>query len=279
VLDLDAYLERIGLPEGGDIKAVHRGHATSIQFENLDPHRGVPVSLATADIEHKLVAQRRGGYCFEHNLLLGASLQAMGADVELLLARVRYGAPPGAVRPRTHLVLRVRIDGDTWHADVGFGPMSPLEPIPFGPGDEHEQAGWRFRVVPDGPECVLQVDLEDGWTDLYGFVAQGVPLIDLETSSWFTSTHPRSPFVTGLIVTAQRADGLRTSLSDWTELALTEKTPAETRVTPVTWEEVPDLLATRFALPQFGLGADGRIALVPDGGIPGGAGGGIAREP
>jgi N-hydroxyarylamine O-acetyltransferase len=263
VLDLDAYLKRIGLPGGGDITAVHRGHASSIPFENLDPRRGVPVSLAAADIERKLVFEGRGGYCFEHNLLLGAALQALGAEVELLLARVRYGAPPGAVRPRTHLVLRVGIDGDRWHADVGFGPMSPLEPIPFGPGDVHAQAGWRFRVVADGPECVLQVDADEGWTDLYGFVAQAVPLIDLDTSNWFTCTHPRSPFVTGLIVAGQRADGLRTSLSDWTGLALTEKTPGETRVSPVAWEEVPDLLATRFALPRFALGADRRITREP----------------
>jgi N-hydroxyarylamine O-acetyltransferase len=276
MIDLDAYLRRIGLPGGGDITAVHRAHATSILFENLDPHRGVPVSLAAVDIERKLVAERRGGYCFEQNLLLAAAMQSLGAEVELLLARVRSGAPPGAVRPRTHLLLRVRVDGAVWHADVGFGPQSLLEPIPFGPGGVHEQAGWRYRVVPDGPEYVLQMDLEGGWADLYGFVAQAVPFIDLETSNWFTCTHPRSPFVAGLVVSERRIDGLRTSLSDWAGLALTEQTPAETHITPVNWEEVPELLATRFALPQFTLGADGRIALGSEGRIALGSEGRIA---
>ena len=38
-----------------------------------------------------------------------------------MFARVP-GAPPGTVRPRSHLVLRVTDgDGRAWHADVGFG--------------------------------------------------------------------------------------------------------------------------------------------------------------
>ena len=70
MLDLDAYLARIGLSGEPTIARVHRAHSTSIPFENLDPQRGVPVSLELEDLERKLVAERRGGYCFEQNLLL-----------------------------------------------------------------------------------------------------------------------------------------------------------------------------------------------------------------
>ena len=164
------------------------------------------MSLELEDLERKLVADRRGGYCFEQNLLLKAALEALGvADVELFLARVRVGAAPGDARPRTHLLLGVQVDGTRWHADVGFGHGTLLEPIPFGPGGEHEQSGWRYRVVEDGPELVLQSIAQSGeWVDLYGFVPEPVPLIDVVTSNWYTCTHPRSPFVTGLIVSAQR---------------------------------------------------------------------------
>ena len=48
---------------------------------------------------------------------------------------------------------------------------------------------------------MLQTADSSGWIDLYGFIPEPVPQIDVETSNWFTSTHPRSPFVTGLIVT------------------------------------------------------------------------------
>lgn len=236
---------------------VHRAHATSIPFENLDPHRGVPVSLGPEDLERKLVHQRRGGYCFEQNLLLAAALQGLGCDVDLMLARVRVGGSPSHLRPRSHLVLRVHADGGVWHADVGFGLGTLLDPIPFGPGVQHEQSGWRFRVVQDGSELVLQMLTDENWTDLYGFVPEPAPLVDLEVSNWYTSTHARSPFVTGLTVCAHRPDGSRLLLNNWSRLELSEQTPTETNTISVAREEVPHLLAERFGLPGFALGPDG----------------------
>jgi N-hydroxyarylamine O-acetyltransferase len=259
MFDLDAYLERIGLRERPSIAAVHRAHVTSIPFENLDPHRGVPVSLACEDLQRKLVAERRGGYCFEHNMLFRAALEALGAEVELFLARVRAGAPPGTVRPRGHLVLRVRADEELWHADVGFGLGTLLEPLPFGPGAEHEQAGWRFRVVQDEPELVLQTFQDGAWSDLYGFLPQPLPLIDLEVSNWWVCTSPRSPFVTGLVVASQDAEGTRLMLNDWDGLTLTEQTPAGSSVRTLTPDQIPGVLAERFGLHGFALDGDGRV--------------------
>ena len=264
MFDLDAYLERLGLGARPDLAALHRAHVASIPFENLDPHRGVPVSLELRDLERKLVAGRRGGYCFEQNLLLKAALEELGAEVEPLLARVRLGAPPGTVRPRSHLVLHVRADGASWHADVGFGARTPLEPLPFGPAAVHEQSGWRFRVIEDGEELVLQSAGESEWEDLYGFIPRPVPFVDVETSNWFTSTHPRSPFVTGFIVSTQREDGTRVTLSDRSELALTEQTPARSTVLPLTPEAIPGLLEVVFGLPGFTLGREGRVVRAPE---------------
>jgi N-hydroxyarylamine O-acetyltransferase len=63
MFDFDAYLRRIGLDPADepDWQAVHRAHATTIPFENLDSHRGIPVSLEQADLERKLVAGQRAG--------------------------------------------------------------------------------------------------------------------------------------------------------------------------------------------------------------------------
>jgi N-hydroxyarylamine O-acetyltransferase len=253
-----AFLQVLVAP---GLAQLHLAHVTSIPFENLDPHRGVHVSRALADLQRKLVHERRGGYCFEQNLLLAAALQALGADVEPMLARVRLGAEPGVPRPRTHLVLRVRHDGEAWLADAGFGRGTPLEPLPFGPGHEHEQRGWRYRVLEDGRELVLQMRGRTGdpWQDLYGFVPEPVPPVDIETSNWFTCAHPRSPFVNGLIVGAQSADGARTILSDWEGLALTEETPGATSVTHPSRDAIPWLLAARFGLAGFELDDRGRV--------------------
>jgi N-hydroxyarylamine O-acetyltransferase len=265
MLDFVAYLQRVGL-SGGDrptLKVVHRAHATSIPFENLDPHRGIPVSLAQDDLERKLVHERRGGYCFEHNLLLASALEHLGLTVEPMLARVRRGAPPGTVRPRSHLVLRVTDDdGRVWHADAGFGFGTLLDPIPFGPGgaDVHEQSGWSFRVIEEGSELVLQTLADGSWSDLYAFVPQSVPRIDIEMSNWWTSTNPQSPFVFGLIAAVHHPDGSRESISDWSgPLELRLQMPGDTQVSQAPREAIPELLAERFALAGFVLGADGRV--------------------
>lgn len=260
MFDLDTYLERIGLQGHPTIEELHRAHLSSIPFENLDPHRGVAVSLAPEDLHRKMVGERRGGYCFEQNLLLKAALEELGAEVELFLGRVRYRGG-GAMRPRGHLVMRVRSEGLSWHADVGFGLGGLVEPIPFGPGEAHEQSGWSFRVVEDRRELVLQTLEQGEWVDLYGFPPDPVPFIDVEMSNWWVCTNPRSPFVTGLIVGLQHKDGTRVSLSDWSELALTELMPHGRRVTSLAREDVPPLLAERFGLSGFALDPDGRVVL------------------
>ena len=265
MLDFDAYLDRIGLT-GNDtpgLHAVHRAHATSIQFENLDPHRGIPISLAPEDLERKLVHARRGGYCFEHNLLLASALECLGLAVDPMLARVLAGAPRDALRPRTHLVLRVTDrDGGVWHADVGFGAGTLLEPVPFDsdPAGVHEQFGWSFRVVDDGPELVLQALVDGAWSDLYTFVPERVPQVDIETSNWWTCMYPRSPFVTGLVAAVHRPDGTRESIRDWSgALEHIVRSADRTEVSRPPREAIPGLLAERFALPGFTLGPDGRV--------------------
>lgn len=258
-MDLTAYLDRIGVGPGAGLAEVHRAHVTSIPFENLDSHQGLPVSLRHADLERKLVHGGRGGYCFEHNLLFAGALSKMGMRAEPMLARVRLGRPAGTPRPRTHLVHRVHTDDGVWLADVGFGNGTLLEPVPFGPGAEHDQSGWRFRIVQDGAEHVLQAVEGSDWVDVYGFVPEPVPVVDIETSNWFTCTHPGSPFVAGLIAAVNHPDGTRVALSDWNGLSLTRRTPAETTVSEPARTDIPALLETVFGLRGFALGDNGRI--------------------
>jgi N-hydroxyarylamine O-acetyltransferase len=263
VLDFGAYLERIGLSGNSSptLHAIHRAHATSIPFENLDPHRGIPVSLAQEDLERKLVHERRGGYCFEHNLLLASAFEHLGLQVEPMLARVRAGTPPGTVRPRTHLVLRVTAeDGGDWHADVGFGFGTPLDPLPFGSGAPCEQLGWTFRVVEEGPDLVLQTLADGTWSDVYAFRPEPVPHVDIETSNWWTCTNPSSAFVFGLIAAVHRPDGSREMISDWSgPLILVVQSPGRKRISEPVRAAIPELLAERFGLPGFALGSDGRV--------------------
>src|SRR4051794_35005419 len=159
-LDLDAYLARVGYagelrPTAAVLAALHRAHATHIPFENLDVLLGRPIRLDLEGLQAKLVRGRRGGYCFEQNVLFAAVLEQVGFRLTRLAARVRFGA--AGPRPRTHMLMRVEADGRPWLADVGFGGEGLLEPLPLAPGRVARQSYWSYRVVQeDGGVWALQ---------------------------------------------------------------------------------------------------------------------------
>jgi N-hydroxyarylamine O-acetyltransferase len=261
MFDLDRYLERVGSERDATLVELQRAHATSIIFEGLSAHVGEPVPLDADALAAKLVDGGRGGYCFEQNMLFRAALEALGYEAVPHLARVRLGLAPGDPdRGRTHLLIRVTdARGERWHVDVGFGGGTPTEPMPWGPGDEHVLAGWRYRVVEQGDVWALQTQDAGDWVDVYAFEPQPPPIIDIEMNNWWTATHPQSPFVSGLLVSRQWSDGRRLILSDFGEFTLMERTPERTSPLPVTREQVPGLLAERFQLQGFELDGNGRL--------------------
>ncbi len=246
-LDLGAYLARIGYrgatgPTVACLEALHLAHVGAIPFENLDILLGRPIRLDVASLQDKLVYGRRGGYCFEHNTLFAAVLEAVGFGVSRLAARVRHGTPE--VTPRTHMVLRVDAEGSAWLADVGFGGGSILTPLPFDPGHEVEQFGWRFRLVADHDAWILQTHRPEGWVDSYAFTLEPQHAVDFEVANHYTSTHPDSRFTR--ILTAQLS---------WPERSLALRgrtlvvvTPSGEVATEVADEDLLDVLATRFTL-------------------------------
>ncbi len=266
---LDAYLDRIGLaPAEGSaqrpgLAEIHRAHATTVPFENFDPYSGTPVSLELGRLESKIVGRRRGGYCFEHNLLLSAALESIGATVAPMLARVRLAPEGEGGRPLDHLTLRVTDDAGTWLADVGFGGGGLLDPVPFELETETDQSGWRYRMMQDGREWVLQVYQDGGWTEMFSFVPEPVPRVDIEVSNWYTATHPASSFVHGIMAGLRSVDRCLTLMMfDVTEPLLIERpVGGASSITPVELDEVPSLLGERFALAGVRRNADGRFVL------------------
>ena len=133
-MDLGAYFTRIGFngaraPTLATLRALHLAHAQSIAFENLNPLLGWRVALDLASLEEKLVRSRRGGYCYEQNALLAAALRELGFSVTGLAARVLWNVAEDAIRMRSHMLLKVDIDGEPHIADVGFGGLSLTGPL------------------------------------------------------------------------------------------------------------------------------------------------------
>ena len=204
-VDLSAYARRIEYggawtPTLETLQGLHFAHATHIPFENLDVLLRRPIRLDLESLWAKLVTGGRGGYCFEQNALFAAVLEAAGFRLTRLAARVRAGS--AALRPRSHMLLAVDVDGQKWLADVGFGAEVFLHPIPLTPGLVAPQFSWKYRVNTEGDVFVLQSLRPEGWLDLYAFTLEEQHPVDYEVSNYFTSTHPESIFLKILI--AQR---------------------------------------------------------------------------
>ncbi|GAB7193540.1 hypothetical protein NUM3379_42500 [Kineococcus sp. NUM-3379] len=197
-LDLDGYLTRIGLDgplraDAGTLGAVHRAHVARIPFENLDVLLHGGVSVALPDVQDKLVRRRRGGYCYEQNLLLAAALERLGFRVTRLLARVE------GHRARTHLVLRVEAQGRAWLADAGFG-SGLLEPLPLREGAPVRQGGWELRLVRAAGGWRLEECVGGRWQARYAVDAVPQEPADVEMSNHYTGTWPASPFRSRLVL-------------------------------------------------------------------------------
>ena len=212
---IDDYLRKIRVtrPSAPDLDALrrlHTAHRETFLFENLSIQRGGGVSLALEDIERKFLDEGCGGYCFEHNTLLGSALRALGFSVTALLGRVRRGPPERWVR--THMVLRVPIDGEPWLADVGFGGLGLIEPIPLREGATSHQGGAGYALRRENGSWVLSVRDRAGETDLYEFTDDPQTVADIEVANHYTSTHPSSMFRKVLTVQRTRPGGERTIL-------------------------------------------------------------------
>ena len=205
LIDLDAYFARIGYdgPRTATLdtlKAIHYAQALSIPFENLDVLAKRPINLDLASLQKKLVAEKRGGYCFEVNALFMAALRQLGFKVTPFIGRVRWMAPEEAEAGRTHMLLRVDLPEGPFIADAGFGGLTMTAPIRFQTDAEQDTPHEPRRLLRHGDGFELQGRLGDKWAPIYRFTEEVQTRTDYELSSWYTSTHPSSIFVQFLIV-------------------------------------------------------------------------------
>ncbi len=189
LVDLDAYFTRIGASASSSLVELHEAHVRAIPFENIDVMLGLVPSLDLGDIQAKMLGRRRGGYCYEHQLLFTAVLERLGYEVRRRMSRVMTG-------PRTHFVSLV----DDHLVDVGFG-AGMLHPMPLADGAVVDQAGWPHRLRWSEGCWVLEKETADGWQRMHAFEPDVEQLpVDCMMANNYIATHARSPFSRQLVV-------------------------------------------------------------------------------
>lgn len=214
--DLNAYLTRLGYtgprePTLAVLAELQHRHVCTIPFENLDVLLGRPIRLDLPSVQQKLVSDRRGGYCFEHNTLFQAALSALGFNVTPLVARVRWQVPADIETALTHMILLVAIDRQRHLVDTGFGFGSLTAPLDLDTDAPQPTSHEPHRLLRRDDVFIHQIQFGQEWADLYHFTLQPSRPIDYEVACWFTSTYPQSKFVQNLVA-AITADGRRHTL-------------------------------------------------------------------
>ncbi|CAE6952291.1 Arylamine N-acetyltransferase [Paraburkholderia nemoris] len=228
-IDLRAYFDRIRYKNPGvpgatleTLEALHALHPQAIPFENLDALLGRQVRLDLHSIQQKLVAQGRGGYCFEHNLLFRSVLQTLGFKVGSFAGRVLWGRDAGLELPaRAHMVLVVKLGEQRFLTDVGFGGLTMSAPLLLETGIEQRTPHGAYRILDseseietDGeglPGFVLEAQIDSCWLPVYRFDLDPQYQDDYEMKNHFVATHPESLFVQNLLA-ARLAPGRRLGL-------------------------------------------------------------------
>jgi N-hydroxyarylamine O-acetyltransferase len=251
VIDLERYFARIAYrgprtPTRATLDAILHAHVESIPFENLDVLLGRRIDLDVAALQHKLVDERRGGYCFEQNALLLAVLEALGFHARPLSARVRYQRPRDYTPARTHLFIRVELD-TSWIVDAGVGAMSLTSALRLDTEDAQATPHEPRRLIREAGRMFHQVQLAGAWHDVCEFTLEEMPPIDREVASWYTSAHPGSHFKSRLVVARALPDGGRVGLLN-RELSLRDRAGHAERRVIDSPDELLAVLADHFGL-------------------------------
>jgi N-hydroxyarylamine O-acetyltransferase len=196
-VDITAYLERIHYHgsvalTAETLRQLQVAHLLSVPFENLGIHAGEPIILEDEALFEKIVARRRGGFCYELNGLFAALLRALGFNVTMLSASVANAE--GEFGPEfDHMALLVTL-AERWLVDVGFGD-SFREPLLLDERAVQVQCERAYRIDTAGDLLILMQRDDNGkWGAQYRFGLEPHVYADYAGMCRYHQTSPRSHF-------------------------------------------------------------------------------------
>lgn len=245
---LDRYFERIGYQgnakaDPSTLKALMRSQLFSVPFENLDVQAGKIVSLVPEEIVEKILGHRRGGYCYEVNGLFAMALESLGISYQFIAARPMFYP---VRRPRTHMAIVAKVEGEMWLCDLGFGSYGIREPMRLSMLDTEVRQDNDFYMLSktNEHEYLLKARIDGEWSNQYGFDLSPQEWIDFVPANHFNSTHPDTIFVQRLLVVLHNPAGRDILLDD----VLKTVHNGETTKRQVSSEERLLLLKNKFGL-------------------------------
>lgn len=208
-MDIDQYLHRIGYrgdrtPTAETLRNLQITHLRAVPYENLEILAGREPSLEISEIFKKIVVARRGGWCYELNVLFANLLRALGFRLDMLSARIDWDGTLGP--DGDHMILLVHLE-EPWIADVGNARWS-LEPLALDPAKSHREGERVYRFAVDGTTHTLML-ADQGGPEQRQYVFELSPRReqDFSTVSRLKATSPQSRFTQGRLCSLRTKTG------------------------------------------------------------------------
>lgn len=222
-MDAGGYLRRIkfsGEVSGkikrdiSTLRSLLHHHVFNIPFENFDIHTRTPIILQMEPLYRKVILGKRGGYCYELNVLFHGLLQQFGFNVTMVSGRLLHGHGYG--REFEHMALVVNLEGRNWLVDVGFGDFSLL-PLAIVPGEVQSDGRTFYQIrddlYVDGPNGEKYMGVEkwnhskQAFRTEYIFTLTPRSLHEFALMNHFHQTSAESHFARSMICSLPIKDG------------------------------------------------------------------------
>ncbi len=206
---LDKYFERIaftGEPKVdlATLSALMQAQLCSVPFENTEVQAGRIPSLEPQEIVKKIVCDNRGGYCYELNGLFSMALEAIGFEHYFVAARPMTYAEK---RPKTHMVVIVKLNNDKYLCDCGFGGYGLRVPIKLEKQAKEECLGEEFFIELSNGEYLFSSKVLSSKSPQYAFADVPQEWIEFSLANYFNATHPNTIFTQKKMAIIQTKDG------------------------------------------------------------------------
>jgi arylamine N-acetyltransferase len=233
-LQLEDYFDRLCVPQSerrfdvsldSDVtkleflQLLQTHQLVKVPWENLTQHYSwhglicVSIPHLFAKIIH---SPGRGGYCMEANYLFHIFLYSLGFDTHMLGARIFRGSLYGGW---THNVNVVRISGQRYLLDGGYGPRGPIKPFPLQHGTEAvqifpAQGKLTYDPIPDNLDSSQRLWIyhyrknpQTEWTPQYCFSDLEFTPADIEAMNFEPSSNRRTFFTHKVVAARFITDG------------------------------------------------------------------------
>lgn len=255
------FLERIGLKATDAVTFEGLGQilqqaAMTIPFENLSLFGNSPGSASITEkrLQDKILVHNQGGLCYELNALLYFFLVENGFNVTLTRGVV-FNQERGEFLTlgRTHVLVLLAHEGETYLLDTGFGGNLPLLPVPLSGETVHSRNG-SFRVKKTENSTfpgdhILEMKLAhipDNWRTGYAFYANQPleAIAELDEIQEIIAVHPESSFNKQRLITRLTETG-NITLTDTTITRRDQGVVTKKSISP---EQFPELLEQYFGV-------------------------------